>query len=102
MKKAGLIRNLFSFYKSFLLLSLVIDTCCVGLFCQYGPSIFSALFWFKLFTLGLSYYFINEYKKKQYYYYYNLGISKTMLWATTLSFDFIIFLFLIIKTYKLR
>lgn len=53
-------------------------------------------------TMALIYYFININKKKEYYYYQNLGISKTLLWAASLTFDFILFIFLLILTYFLR
>jgi len=60
------------------------------------------LFWFKAVTLGLTYYFINEYKSKEYYYYQNLGVSKSLLWAATLIFDFALFIFLITQVNKFR
>ena len=53
-------------------------------------------------SLGLTYYFINSYKNKEYYYYQNLGVSKSFLWAVTLTFDFALFIFLIIQTYHLK
>jgi hypothetical protein len=96
------IRHSFSFYKSYLLLSLVITACCLWLFGEYGLSIFFALFWFKIVTLALTFYYINNYKSKQYYYYHNLGLSKAWLWGITLPFDFALFLFLIILTYHLK
>ena len=34
------------------------------------------------------------------YYYQNLGVSKALLWTTTLIFDLAIFLFLIFQIYK--
>ena|SRR5690606_41980848 len=96
------IRLVGSFYKSFLLASMLITACCLGIFWEYGYSIFSKLFWFKLSTLGLICYFINSYKSKEYYYYLNLGISKVLLWSSILIFDFAFFLFLIIQVYKIR
>lgn len=67
-----------------------------------GLNFFGLLFWFKIATLGLIFYFINNYKNKEYYYYQNLGISKMFLWAIILIFDFLLFLTLIIIAYKLR
>ena len=93
---------IWSFYKSFLLLSLVITTCCLSIFWKYGFSAFIVLFWLKIITLGLTYYFINSYKNKEYYYYQNLGVSKVLLWTVTLTFDFALFIFLIIQTYHLK
>jgi hypothetical protein len=57
----------------------------------YGFSIFSAIFWVKVLSLGLIFYFINEYKSKQYYYYYNFGISKLKLWSTCMAVDIALF-----------
>jgi hypothetical protein len=91
-----------TFYKSFLLFSFVVTASCLSLFWENGTSIFVVLFWFKIATLGLTYYFINSYKSKEYYYYLNLGVSKVMLWTTTLCFDFALFVFLIIQTYQIR
>ena len=82
-----------------MLLSFLITTACLALFWEYGFGIFSALFWFKISTLALTFYFINNYKNKEYYYYQNLGVSKILLWSTTLSFDFALFIFLIIQEY---
>jgi hypothetical protein len=82
--------------------SLVITTCSLTIFWKYGFSVFFGVLWLKVATLGLTYYFINSYKKKEYYYYQNLGVSKVLLWTVTLSFDFALFLFLIIQTYKFK
>ena len=92
---------LFSFYKNFLLAGVLVTTACLLLFWQYGMNVFVAVFWLKIATLGIIYWFINSYKNNEYYYYQNLGISKTLLWCTTLSFDFILFILLIIQVYKL-
>ncbi len=68
------IRIIWTFYQSFLILSLIITGSCISIFWKYGFAVFSQLFWFKIITLGLTYYFINSYKNKEYYYYQNLGI----------------------------
>ncbi len=99
IKRIKLIRT---FYQSFLLASLLITASCLSLFYNYGLPIFTILFWFKIITLGISYYFINGYKQKEYYYYHNLGISKSLLWASMLVFDFAFFIFLIILVYQFR
>lgn len=96
------IRLIWTFYKSFLFFSLVITTCCLSVFGKYGFSVFFVLFWFKLSTLGLTYYFINNYKTKEYYYYRNLGVSKSLLWAVTLTFDFALFIFALIQVNRFR
>jgi len=102
MRVAKTIRLILTFYKNFLLASLIITAGCVCIFWKYGFTTFLVLFWFKVATLALIYYFINNYKSKEYYYYQNLGISKVLLWAFTLTFDFTLFIFLIIQTSHLR
>lgn len=93
---------IWTFYRSFILVSTLITTCCLYLFWENGLGIFAALFWVKMVTLAITFYFINAYKKKEYYYYQNLGISKVLLWTTTLIFDVALFIFLIIQVYKFR
>jgi hypothetical protein len=102
MRPFKTIRLIWTFYKSFFFVSMVITTCCLSVFWKYGFSVFSGLFWLKTATLGLTYYFINSYKNKEYYYYQNLGISKVLLWVVTLTFDFALFIFLITQTYKFK
>ncbi|MEO5594225.1 MAG: hypothetical protein ABIR15_21580 [Chitinophagaceae bacterium] len=96
------IRLIITFYKSFFLAASLITACCLVLFYEYGLSIFAVLFWLKAITLGITFYFINSYKNKEYYYYQNLGISKALLWTTTLIFDFALFIFLITQLYKFK
>ena len=96
------IRLIWTFYRSFLFVSLIITGCCLSIFWKYGYSVFFGVFWLKIATLGLTYYFINSYKSKEYYYYRNLGISKALLWMIPLTFDFVFFIFLVIQTNKFR
>lgn len=93
-------RLILTFYKSFLLASLVVNACCIYFFLKYGYGIFNVLFWFKIITLSLIFYYINDYKKKEFYYYQNLGISKQKLWVACLMFDFMLFLFLLFQSDK--
>jgi hypothetical protein len=102
MKPFKTIRLISTFYRSFMLVSLLITFSSMVLFWEYGFSIFHTLFWFKIITLGLTFYFINSYKEKEYYYYQNLGVSKILLWTTTLIFDFVLFIVLIIQEYKFK
>jgi hypothetical protein len=102
MRPLRTIKLLWTFYKSFLLVSLLVTAFCINVFWKYGFSIFFAIFWLKLATLALTFYWINSYKSKEYYYYNNLGVSKVLLWAVTLSFDFALFIFLIIQTHKFK
>lgn len=97
MKK---IRLIVTFYYNFLLVSSVITYCCFDIFRRYGVVTFSSLFWFKIFTLGIIYYFISSYKHKELYYYQNLGLSKKVLFIVTFSFDFILFLTILYLLYR--
>ena len=96
------IRLIGSFYRSFFLLSFLITATCLVILWENGLSVFAGVFWLKIGTLALTCYFINGYKSKEFYYYYNHGLSRWLLWAITLSFDFLLFLSFIIITYKLR
>lgn len=96
------IRIIFSFYRSFIIASSIITLVCLGIFQKNGPLVFGTIFLFKILTLGLIYYFIGKYKFKEFYYFQNLGISKVVLWVTTLFFDFALFIILMILTYKIR
>jgi len=89
------LRLLLTFYKSFAAFSLLLTM--ISLFIIYesgndGIYTLKILIWFKLFTIGLIYYFINSYKKNEYYLNLNLGISKAKLWIPILIFDFSIFI----------
>ena len=75
----GTTRLIWTFYRSFIFLSTLITVCCIVLFREYGVSIFIALFWLKISSLTIIYYFINYYKRNEYYYYFNLGLSKKWL-----------------------
>ena len=75
---------------------MIITLLCIYFFRLNGESALGVLLWFKLLTLGLFVFFIENYKKKEFYYYQNLGISKSILWISTLVFDFALFVVLII------
>jgi len=93
---------IWTFYKSFIIPSMAITICCIDLIWEANFRIIGILFWFKIATLGLIFCFVNSYKSKQYYYYQNLGISKVMLWVTTLVFDVFVFILLVILAYKFK
>lgn len=80
----------------------MITVACILIFYEYGISSYAALFWFKIITLVLIYYFVKMYKFKEIYYYQNLGISKITLWASTLTIDFFIFIGSLTLTYHFR
>ena len=96
------IKLILTFYKSFFIATTVVTICCVWIFQHNGISTYFPLFWFKIATLGLIYYFINNFKSNEIYYYQNLGVSKIVLWSSTLVFDFALFIVSIIITYKIN
>ena len=99
LKKIKLITT---FYRSFFIATSTVTISCIWIFQKYGMPTFFALFWFKIATLGLVYYFIKNSKAKEIYYYQNLGIPKIILWSSTLIFDFVLLIISIIITYKIR
>jgi hypothetical protein len=93
---------IFTFYKLFAFASLVITLSCLSIIYTWGMETFTMLFWFKIFTLGSIFYYINIYEKHMYSFYKNLGLSKRHLWIPSLSCDLILFLGLLILTLKIR
>lgn len=67
-----------------------------------GIKTITALIWFKIITLALIFFFINNYKQNEFYYYQNLGISKLFLWVSAMAIDIIFFLLLITITLIIR
>jgi type III secretory pathway component EscU len=103
IKMRTTIRLIITFYKSFAFASNLITFSCIYLINLYGKNaiyIIQALFWFKIITLALIFYYIQNYKKDEFYYYKNLGLTKKHLWISTFTFDFILFLILFILTLK--
>ncbi|RKD89705.1 hypothetical protein [Mangrovibacterium diazotrophicum] len=94
------LRLIFGFYRSFAFPSLLITMACVAIIYANGLSAITALFWFKIATLGVTVYFVNIYKRHEFYYYKNLGLPRLQLWIPTLIFDFSLFLTLTILTGK--
>lgn len=95
-------RLLFTFYRSFALASLVITLTCLSIIYSWGIGAFNAMFWFKIITLGLIFYYIQTFEKDAFFYYKNLGLTKKILWIVTLTFDVLLFLLLIFLTLKIR
>lgn len=102
MQQQKNLRLIFTFYRSFWFATSIITIACISIFWKYGILTFKTLFWLKIITLAIVYFFINKHKAKEIYYYQNLGVSKTLLWSSTLIFDFTIFLLSIIITYKIN
>jgi len=96
------IRSILSFYKSFAFAGFTITLACMQFPYRYGIGTFSQVFWFKMLTLGMIFYLNNTYKRREFYYYKNLGVTKKLLWITTLSFDLILFLTLFFLTLNLK
>jgi hypothetical protein len=99
MKK---IRLILLFYRNFWFADFLITLACMGLFWEFGYSIFSVLLWFKIGTLFIVYQFIRSYKSNEFYYYHNLGLSKKVLWISTLSFDLIAHMTLLLQVNRFR
>ncbi len=96
-KKMRLILN---FYKSYALISIGASAFCLFIIYINGLNTITALFWFKILMYGLIYFFINSYKNKELYYYKNLGASKKIMWISSLTLDFLIFVLLLTITLK--
>src|SRR5690606_28702420 len=97
------IRLIITFYKSFAFASNLITLSCLYLIILYAEKaiyIVQALIWFKIGTLGMIFYYIQNYKRDEFYYYKNLGLAKKHLWISTLTFDFVLFLILSLLTLK--
>lgn len=90
------LRSIFTFYKSFALVSFMLTLICLNIIYINGIKTFTLLFWFKILTMVLIFNYVNSYKKKEFYYYKNLGISKLQLWLPILIFDLFVFLVLMI------
>lgn len=99
IRKIGL---LFTFYRYYIWVSLFITLSCAFFLWKNGIAAYPALFWFKIFTMGASFYLINEYRKQQYFYFYNFGLSKKALWIFSLAFDLLLFFGIMILAYNLQ
>src|SRR5690554_377501 len=101
MKYHHKIRLILTFYRYIIWVSVFINLACAFFLWKNGISAYSALFWLKLFTLGASVYFTNEYKKEEYFYFYSFGLSKKTLWISIVCLDMLIFFGLMILSYNL-
>ena len=102
MRPFKTLRLIWTFYQSFIMASAVINISGLIIFWNVGYRSFTGLFWLKIITIGLTYYFINEYKSKEYYYFQNLGLSKKLLWSVIAPFDFLVFILLIPAIHQLK
>lgn len=95
-------RLVLTFYRNFFWAAIIITACCARIFWKYGIDTFAALFWFKLFTLALIFFFVRNIKRKEFYYYQNLGVSRTLLWVGSMGLDFLLFLLALILSAQFR
>lgn len=94
------LRLLLTFYQNFSIPSLIVSAICSFAFFKLGISFLTSLIWFKVITLSLFLYFVNNYKRKEYYYYQNLGMSKHSLIGWTVTADLSLFFFMLIFSDK--
>ncbi|SNS40619.1 hypothetical protein SAMN06295967_10914 [Belliella buryatensis] len=85
-------RVLKTFYSFFAPASLTLTVVCWSVIYFSGLAAFGLLFWLKVLTLGLIYFFVNEDISRHFYYFQNLGYSRKQLWAWSLGFDFGLFI----------
>lgn len=100
MLKIKTLRLMFTFYMSFFTTAFVLTLVSAYMLSKLGSEAFTLIFWFKIITYGIIIYYINNYKNKEFYYYQNLGIPKLTLWIGTLTFDFLLFVALLIYAVK--
>jgi hypothetical protein len=86
------LRAILSFYSSFAFAGFLLTAACLGTLYTTGIAMFTFLFWIKVGTMWIIYYFVDHHKRKEYYYYDNLGISKSTLWIPAMAFDFLLFI----------
>lgn len=97
-----ILRSLYTFYLNHFFVGLAISLCCYKIYAIYGPKTIFALFWFKAATIGVVFYAVSQRKQKEFYYYQNLGISKKLLWTSTLGIDFLLFVSLLTLAHQTR
>ena len=81
-----------TFYNTFGIASAGLSMVCAYFFFLYGIDAFFPLFWFKIATSALIFFYIKEFKANEFYFYKNLGISKKSLWIFSLCLDFVFYL----------
>lgn len=96
------LRLILTFYNTYSISSILISLISACIFLKTGISFFVAVFWFKLLSMGFIITYIDQYRQREYLYYRNLGLSKSALWTFSLTFDFILFVSLLIGVYQLR
>ena len=85
-----------TFYRAFCTGSLFLSLVCANILFIYGIGPFVTLFWFKIISLGLIYFYIKNYKASTFYFYKNMGASRKGLWICSISSDMMLYLALTI------
>lgn len=91
------------FYGQIFLANFLITLSCIYLIKHaenQAYKIIGVLFWYKVTTIILIFYTAIYYKKNELYYYQNLGISKPQLGIVTSIVDFLLWLVLLLITFK--
>lgn len=96
------LRILWTFYNSFFVSTLVLTASCAYMCMVLGPGALTLITWFKIITSGIIIYYINNYKNKEFYYYQNLGLSKKILWSSTMTVDFLIYIFAVYLSFQIE
>lgn len=86
----------FTFYRSFGVALLVVTLICAYFFFRDGMSIYFPLFWFKIGSMVLVYFYMKEYKKEELYYYKNLGVGERSLWVFSFVLDIFVHSFVVV------
>ncbi|MCL3781985.1 hypothetical protein EMN47_16485 [Prolixibacteraceae bacterium JC049] len=89
-------RIIISFYQLFFWTSFFISLSCGFVIYTWGIATFSALFWFKITTMGAVGYYMKNAKSSLFYYFKNLGISKKKLWIVASLIDILLFTLIVI------
>ncbi|MTB53447.1 hypothetical protein [Lewinella sp. W8] len=100
--KMKTVQLFFTFYQSCVLVGVLINGACTIILSTWGIATFKYLFWFKVITLLLTYYFVSEIKAKEFIYYKNLGVSKRLLWTVAAFVEVVLFAATIMITFTLR
>ena len=90
------------FYKNFFFASWLISLTCAYLLMEIGVPALFYLFWFRVITWGLIYYYVRDYKKRDFYFYDNLGIGRRTLWSASMLCEALLFILFIFLALKIR
>ncbi len=102
MIRVRTLRVLWTFYNSFIVSTLALTASCAYMAYILGSEALMLITWFKVITSGIIVYYINNYKNKEFYYYQNLGLSKKLLWGSTMTTDFLFYILTLFLTIAYR